>query len=55
MLTTELNRHLDTEAAIGKTDDQRNGSSKKTLTMPEGEVLAVVIMRSRWSAFVRNV
>lgn len=51
MLAAELNHHLDTEAALGKSGNHRNGSSKKTVTTPEGQALELTIPRDRQATF----
>lgn len=51
MLAAELHHHLDTEAAHGKSGNHRNGSSKKTVTTPEGEALELTIPRDRQATF----
>jgi transposase-like protein len=51
MLSAELNHHLDTEAAHGKSGNHRNGSSRKTVTTPEGESLELTIPRDRQATF----
>ena len=51
MLAAELSHHLDSEAALGKSGNHRNGISKKTVTTPEGEALELVIPRDRQATF----
>lgn len=51
MLAAELSHHLDTEAALGKSGNHRNGSSRKTVTTPEGEALELTIPRDRQATF----
>lgn len=51
MLAAELHHHLDREAALGKSGNHRNGSSKKTVTTPEGEALELAIPRDRQATF----
>jgi putative transposase len=51
MLAAELSHHLDTEAAQGKSGNHRNGSSRKTVTTPEGEALDLAIPRDRQATF----
>jgi putative transposase len=51
MLAGELNHHLDTEVALGKSGNHRNGSSRKTVTTPEGEALELAIPRDRQATF----
>ena len=51
MLAAELHHHLDSEAALGKSGNHRNGSSKKTVTTPEGEALELAIPRDRQATF----
>jgi transposase-like protein len=51
MLAAELNHHLDTESAQGKSGNHRNGSSRKTVTTPEGEALELTIPRDRLATF----
>ena len=51
MLAAELSHHLDTEAALGKNGNHRNGSSRKKVTTPEGEALELAIPRDRQATF----
>lgn len=51
MLAAELRHHLDTEAALGKSGNHRNGNSRKTVTTPEGEALDLAIPRDRQATF----
>lgn len=51
MLAAELNHHLDNEAALGKNGNHRNGTSRKTVTTPEGEALELAIPRDRQATF----
>ncbi|MEW6169546.1 MAG: IS256 family transposase [Pseudomonadota bacterium] len=51
MLAAELSHHLDTEAALGKSGNHRNGASRKTVTTPEGEALDLAIPRDRQATF----
>jgi transposase-like protein len=51
MLAAELSHHLDAEAAQGKNGNHRNGSSRKTVTTPEGEALELAIPRDRQATF----
>ena len=55
MLAAELNHHLDTEATLGKSGNHRNGSSRKTVTTPEGEVLELAIPRDRQATFAPHL
>lgn len=50
MLAGELAHHLHTEAALGKVGNHRNGSSPKTVLIPNGE-MALDIPRDRLSTF----
>lgn len=50
MLAGELAHHLATEAAAGKAGNHRNGSSSKTVLIPNGE-MALDIPRDRLSTF----
>lgn len=50
MLAGELAHHLNTEAALGKTGNHRNGSSPKTVLIPNGE-MALDIPRDRLATF----
>jgi transposase-like protein len=51
MLAAELSHHLDSEAALGKSGNHRNGASRKTVTTPEGEALELAIPRDRQATF----
>jgi putative transposase len=51
MLAAELSHYLNTEAAHGNSGNHRNGSSKKTVTTPEGEALELTIPRGRQATF----
>lgn len=50
MLAAELNHHLTSEAKQGKTGNHRNGSSRKTVITPGGE-LHLAIPRDRQATF----
>jgi transposase-like protein len=51
MLAAELSHHLDSEVVLGKSGNHRNGSSRKAVTTPEGEVLELAIPRDRQATF----
>ncbi|ONY76895.1 transposase, partial [Burkholderia cenocepacia] len=50
MLAAELSHHLETEAEQGKAGNHRNGTSRKTVLTPNGE-LTLDIPRDRQATF----